>query len=134
MGSFRDGMNTWIDFLMFDGDFFVPTVRLDVLERHNVALPNTWDEAVAIAAQFHGTDLNGDGVPDYGACVFPGNPRTRLDTQGDFRDWFAEVFYSIWASLAQTGIDREVGCSTPRQWICSLTPRRSVRPCGSGTT
>lgn len=109
MGSFRDGMNTWIDFLMFDGDFFVPTVRLDLLERHKLPLPNTWDEAVAIAALFDGTDLNGDGIPDYGACLFPGNPRTQLDTQGDFRDWFAEIVYSIWASLAQTGVDGEVG-------------------------
>lgn len=109
MGSFRDGTNTWIDFLMFDGDFFVPTVRLDILERHNLSLPNTWDEAVALSARFHGTDLNSDGIPDYGMCVFPGNPLTRLDTQGDFRDWFAEIVFSIWASLAQTDVDGEVG-------------------------
>ena len=31
--------------------------------------PKTWDEYLAIAAEFHGQDLNGDGDPDYGSCI-----------------------------------------------------------------
>ena len=38
-----------VEFLMYDGDFFVPIVRLDLLERDGIPLPNTWEEALAIA-------------------------------------------------------------------------------------
>ncbi|MDZ7952407.1 hypothetical protein [Nostoc sp. DedQUE09] len=31
--------------------------------------PTNWNEYVAIAKQFHGKDLNGDGTPDYGSCM-----------------------------------------------------------------
>ena len=50
MGEFaqKDG-TTNVDFLMYDGDFFVPVIRLDLLERHGLPLPNTWQEVVDIA-------------------------------------------------------------------------------------
>ncbi|MGH7462598.1 MAG: extracellular solute-binding protein, partial [Longimicrobiales bacterium] len=31
--------------------------------------PNTWDEYVALAQEFQGEDLNGDGQGDYGTCI-----------------------------------------------------------------
>ena len=31
--------------------------------------PQTWDEYLEKAAEFHGQDLNGDGDPDYGSCI-----------------------------------------------------------------
>lgn len=72
MGEYRKDGATNVDFLMYDGDFFVPIIRLDLLEKHNIPLPNTWDEVVTIARFFNGTDLNDDGVEDdYGLCHFP---------------------------------------------------------------
>ena len=73
MGEYRhlDG-TTNIEFLMYDGDFFVPVIRLDLLEKHDIPLPNTWDEVVEIAYFFNNTDLNDDGDDgDYGFCHFP---------------------------------------------------------------
>jgi hypothetical protein len=87
MGEFRkDGVSN-IDFLMYDGDFFAPIVRLDLLEKHSLPLPNTWDELVEIAAFFNGTDLNDDGITDYGLCHFPRKGDGYMDW------WFAEGRY-----------------------------------------
>ena len=33
----------------YDGDFFVPLIRLDLLERDQLPLPNTWEEVLALA-------------------------------------------------------------------------------------
>lgn len=73
MGEYRhsDG-TTNIEFLMYDGDFFVPVVRLDLLEKHDIPLPNTWEELVEIAYFFNNTDINDDGDDgDFGFCHFP---------------------------------------------------------------
>eukprot|EP00439_Symbiodinium_sp_Y106_P058109 s2908_g8.t1 len=59
-----------LDFLLYDGDFFVPIIRLDLLERDNLPLPNTWDEVLALAERYNGTDLNEDGEPDFGLQAF----------------------------------------------------------------
>ena len=48
-----------------DGDFHMGYYRTDLID----AAPKTWDEYLAIAAEFHGQDLNGDGDPDYGSCI-----------------------------------------------------------------
>ncbi len=97
MGEYRLDNTTNIDFLMYDGDFFVPVVRLDILEKHNISLPNTWDELVDIATRFNGTDLNDDGeADDFGFCHFP-----RLGA-GFWDWWWAENLYGTWASYAQT--------------------------------
>ena len=71
MGGYRANGVTNIDFLMYDADAFVPIIRLDLLEEHNLALPNTWDEVVELVKFFDGKDLNGDGEGDYGFCHFP---------------------------------------------------------------
>ncbi len=56
----------------YDGDFFVPIIRLDLFEKHGIPLPNTWEDVVEAAMYFNGTDLNDDGVADdYGICHFP---------------------------------------------------------------
>jgi len=96
MGEFRKDGVTNIDFLMYDGDFFVPIIRLDLLEQHGKALPNTWDEVVELAKFFNGTDLNDDGEPDYGICHFP-------RVGGGFWDerW-TEALYSTWATVSQS--------------------------------
>lgn len=97
MGEYRQDKVTNIDFLLYDGDFFVPIVRLDLLEKHNIPLPNTWDEVVAIAKRFNGTDLNDDGDPnDFGFCHFP------RSGAGSWDQWWPESVYSTWASFEQT--------------------------------
>jgi len=98
MGMYRRDGRDDIDFLMFDGDFFVPLVRIDILEREGLPLPNTWEEAVSQAQRFHGTDLNGDGENDFGFCHFP---RTGA---GTWDWWIAELVYSTWATMAQDGV------------------------------
>ncbi|CAK0853335.1 unnamed protein product [Prorocentrum cordatum] len=95
MGMYRRDGGDDIDFLMFDGDFFVPLVRIDILEREGLPLPNTWEEAVSQAKRFHDTDLNGDGVNDFGFCHFP-----RVGA-GTWDWWIAELVYSTWATMAQ---------------------------------
>lgn len=54
MGSFRRDGKMDIDFLMFDGDFFVPLVRLELLERFEKSIPHTWDDVVELARFFDG--------------------------------------------------------------------------------
>ena len=51
-GFVRRNGTDQLDFLLYDGDFFVPIIRLDLLERDNLPLPNTWDEALAFAESF----------------------------------------------------------------------------------
>jgi len=97
MGEYRKDGVTNIDFLMYDGDFFVPLIRLDLLEKHNLPLPNTWDEVVEYAKFFNGTDLNDDGdADDFGFCHFP-----RFGA-GAWDWWWPEAMYSIWATMDQT--------------------------------
>jgi len=97
MGEYRKDGVTNIDFLMYDGDFFVPLIRLDLLEKHNLPLPNTWEEVVDLAKFFNGTDLNDDGIADdFGFCHFP-----RFGA-GYWDWWWPEAMYSIWATTDQT--------------------------------
>lgn len=96
MGEYRKNGTTDIDFLMYDGDFFVPMIRIDLLEQHDLPLPNTWNEVVDMAKFFHNQDLNEDGIPDFGFCHFP-----RIGA-GHWDWWFAESVYSTWATYRQT--------------------------------
>jgi multiple sugar transport system substrate-binding protein len=48
-----------------DGDFHMGYYRTDLIDDP----PQTWEEYVELAAEFHGQDLNGDGDPDYGSCI-----------------------------------------------------------------
>ena len=52
-----------------DGDFHMVYYRSDLLEKAGLQPPNTWDEYLAIARQFHGQDLNKDSQKDYGSCI-----------------------------------------------------------------
>ncbi|WP_333276562.1 extracellular solute-binding protein [Microcoleus sp. N9_B1] len=52
-----------------DGDFHMVYYRTDLLKQAGLKPPETWDDYLAVAKQFHGKDLNGDGEPDYGSCI-----------------------------------------------------------------
>lgn len=52
-----------------DGDFQMVYYRTDVLDELGVQPPQTWDDYLAIAKAANGTDMNGDGSPDYGSCI-----------------------------------------------------------------
>jgi Bacterial extracellular solute-binding protein len=95
MSQYRKNGASNIDFLMYDGDFFVPLVRLDLLEKYDIPMPNTWEELVEIAKFFHGKDINEDGEGDFGLCHFP---RTGA---GYWDWWFSELVYSTWATTDQ---------------------------------
>lgn len=43
--------------------------RRDVLLAAGVPPPVTWDDFLEVAAFVNGTDMNGDGVLDYGVCL-----------------------------------------------------------------
>ncbi len=43
--------------------------RRDVLAQHGLDVPATWDEFLDVARIVNGTDMKGDGVPDYGVCL-----------------------------------------------------------------
>jgi multiple sugar transport system substrate-binding protein len=65
---FRDFSATYggrVYTIPLDGDFHMGYYRTDLID----SPPKTWDEYLAVAAEFHGQDLNGDGDPDYGSCI-----------------------------------------------------------------
>ncbi|CAJ1381343.1 unnamed protein product [Effrenium voratum] len=101
MGKYRKNNSDRVEFLMYDGDFFVPIVRLDLLERDGIPLPNTWEEALAIAKRYNNTDLNDDGIPDFGMCHFPRDGDENWDL------WWPELVYSIWATYSQVKDSRQ---------------------------
>ena len=69
---FRDFSATFggkIYTIPLDGDFHMVYYRTDLLQEAGLNPPETWDDYLAIAKEFHGKDLNGDGDPDYGSCI-----------------------------------------------------------------
>jgi len=56
--------------LAVDGDFQMVYYRKDILEANGLQPPKTWDDYLNIAKTIHGKDMNGDGVADYGSCIF----------------------------------------------------------------
>jgi multiple sugar transport system substrate-binding protein len=56
--------------LMVDGDFQMVYYRTDVLAEAGLQPPKTWEEYVDVASKIHGKDMNGDGVADFGSCIF----------------------------------------------------------------
>jgi multiple sugar transport system substrate-binding protein len=56
--------------LMVDGDFQMVYYRKDVLDAAGIAPPKTWEEYIDVASKIHNKDMNGDGTPDYGSCIF----------------------------------------------------------------
>lgn len=53
-----------------DGDFQMMYYRRDILEKIGMEPPRTWDEYMKVAEAMNGMDMNGDGEPDYGSCIF----------------------------------------------------------------
>lgn len=69
---FRNYIATYngnIHVIPLDGDFHMVYYRTDIFEDAGVTPPRTWEEYLVAAAQFNGTDLNGDGEADYGSCI-----------------------------------------------------------------
>ena len=69
---FRDFSATYqgrVYTIPLDGDFHLMYYRKDVLEDAGLEAPRTLDEYLAVAEAVHGTDMNGDGDPDYGSCI-----------------------------------------------------------------
>ncbi len=65
---FRDFSATYegsVYTIPLDGDFQMVYYRSDFVTDP----PNTWGEYIALAEQFQGQDLNGDGQGDYGTCI-----------------------------------------------------------------
>jgi multiple sugar transport system substrate-binding protein len=56
--------------LMVDGDFQMVYYRTDVLAKAGLQPPKTWPEYLEVASKIHNQDMNGDGTPDYGSCIF----------------------------------------------------------------
>jgi hypothetical protein len=112
MGEYRKGGKTRIELLMSDADFFVPLVRIDLLERDGKALPHTWEDLVRLVQFYNGTDLNddGDASGDYGLCLYPrgggsgisGGSRGFMKNGADDGAFIPELMYSTWASVDQT--------------------------------
>ncbi len=56
--------------LMVDGDFQMVYYRTDVLKKAGLQPPKTWQDYIDVASKIHGQDMNGDGQPDFGSCIF----------------------------------------------------------------
>jgi multiple sugar transport system substrate-binding protein len=67
--TFSATFNGNIYTIPLDGDFHMVYYRTDVLKKLNMDPPKTWDDYLAIAKAANGTDMNGDGVGDFGSCI-----------------------------------------------------------------
>ena len=56
--------------ITIDGDFQMLYYRRDILEKEGLKPPRNWEEYMNVAKATHGMDMNGDGDPDYGSCIF----------------------------------------------------------------
>jgi multiple sugar transport system substrate-binding protein len=56
--------------ITIDGDFQMVYYRKDIFEKNGLQPPKTWEDYLAAAKAIHGQDMNGDGTPDYGSCIF----------------------------------------------------------------
>ena len=50
-------------------DFMALHFAPRVLDAHSLSVPRTLEELVLASMVLNGTDLNGDGVPDFGSCI-----------------------------------------------------------------
>ena len=69
-----------------DGDFHMVYYCTDLLEQEGLQPPESWKDYLQVAETFHGKDLNGDGIPDYGSCI----PKRRD----------AQAYWMIWSVAA----------------------------------
>jgi multiple sugar transport system substrate-binding protein len=56
--------------ITIDGDFQMVYYRTDVLAELGLQPPKTLDEYLKVAEAANGKDMNGDGQPDFGSCMF----------------------------------------------------------------
>jgi multiple sugar transport system substrate-binding protein len=56
--------------VQLDGDFQMVYYRKDVLEKAGLQPPKTWEDYIDVASKINGQDMNGDGKPDFGSCIF----------------------------------------------------------------
>ena len=56
--------------IQLDGDFQMVYYRKDIFDKMKLEPPKTWDDYLTLAKAINGQDLNGDGKPDYGSCIF----------------------------------------------------------------
>jgi multiple sugar transport system substrate-binding protein len=56
--------------IQLDGDFQMVYYRKDVLDKMGLQPPKTWEDYLDVASKINGQDMNGDGTPDYGSCIF----------------------------------------------------------------
>lgn len=56
--------------ITLDGDFQMVYYRKDIFDKNGLKPPETWDDYLSDAKAIHGQDMNGDGKPDYGSCIF----------------------------------------------------------------
>ena len=73
--------------LPFAGDFFHLFYREDVFASHGRTVPRTLEEYVLASHALNGTDLNGDGVPDYESCM----PHVGTGSSDVFYAWIAQT-------------------------------------------
>lgn len=91
---FRDFSSTYqgkIVSIPLDGDFQMVYYRTDLLEQANINPPETWEDYLAIAKQFHNRDLNNDSTLDYGSCT------SKKSNSQSF-----SIFWSIVTSFVQS--------------------------------
>ena len=59
------------DYLItIDGDFQMVYYRADILDQLGLEPPRTWEEYLSVAEAAPGMDMNGDGEPEFGSCMF----------------------------------------------------------------
>jgi ABC-type glycerol-3-phosphate transport system substrate-binding protein len=51
-----------------DADFFYMAYRNDIFSKLDIQSPETWEDYLMIAQRLNGTDMNNDGVGDFGTC------------------------------------------------------------------
>ena len=69
------------------GTFLYMFYREDVFASHGKTVPRTLEEYVLASHALNGTDLNGDGVPDYGSCM----PHVDQFSSEVFYAWIAQT-------------------------------------------
>jgi len=81
--------NQLIYSIPIDADYIVTAIRDDLLSEYEQSSLETWEEWVDFAVFHNNTDINGDGVADYGACLATGEGDTHFS-----------VFAALWAMVA----------------------------------
>mmetsp|Transcript_4917 Transcript_4917/g.10620 ORF Transcript_4917/g.10620 Transcript_4917/m.10620 type:complete len:959 (-) Transcript_4917:851-3727(-) len=65
----------------FDADFFSVFMLESLDEFQSGDVPETWENLTALVNKYNGTDLNGDGEPDFGICYPTSSARQKFKQQ-----------------------------------------------------